>query len=50
MEKQFLDNYSGQTTDELIALKDKYRIDSLVLAFEHAIHKKSESELLETES
>ena len=49
MEKQFLDNYSGQTTDELIALKDKYRIDSLVLAFEQAIQEKSESELSEPE-
>lgn len=49
MDKQFLDNYSGQTTDELIAMKDKYRIDSLVLAFEQAIQEKSESELSEPE-
>ena len=49
MEKEFLDNYSGQTTDELIAMKEEYRIDSLVLAFEQAIQEKSESELSERE-
>lgn len=49
MDKQFLDNYSGQTTDELIAMKEEYRIDSLVLAFEQAIQEKSESELSEPE-
>ncbi len=33
----WLDGYSGQTVDELLALEGKYRIDSLVLAFEQAI-------------
>lgn len=41
-ERKWLDEYSGQTTDELIALQDEYRIDSLVLAFEQAIEQKSE--------
>lgn len=49
MEKQFLESYTGQTTDELIALKDKYRIDSLVLAFEQAIQNKEDSDLSEPE-
>jgi len=33
----FLEAYDGQTTDELIALEDGYRIDSIVLAFEIAL-------------
>jgi hypothetical protein len=37
----WLDGYSGETTDELIALEGKYRIDSLVLAFEQAIDQKA---------
>jgi proline dehydrogenase len=40
-ELQWLDGYSGQTVDELIALEGKYRIDSLVLAFEQAIDQKA---------
>jgi hypothetical protein len=39
-ELQWLDRYSGQTVDELIAIEGKYRIDSLVLAFEQAIDQK----------
>lgn len=35
--EKFLDAYSGQSTDELIALASEYRIDSLVLAFEQAV-------------
>ncbi|MGE0455934.1 MAG: DUF4375 domain-containing protein [Vicinamibacteria bacterium] len=33
--------YTGQTTDELLALEARYRIDSLVLAFEQAIQQKT---------
>jgi hypothetical protein len=40
-ELQWLDGYSGQTVDELIALEGKCRIDSLVLAFEQAIDQKA---------
>ncbi len=32
-----MDGYSGQTTDELIALEGVFRTDSIVLAFEQAI-------------
>lgn len=39
--QKFLDSYSGQTTDELIALEAEYRADSLVLAFEQAIDQKA---------
>ena len=38
----WLDGYSGQTTDELIALEGEYRTDSLVLAFEQALMAKDE--------
>lgn len=41
-ELKWLDGYSGQTTDELIALEDEYRTDSLVLAFEQALEQKAE--------
>lgn len=37
----FLDGYGGQTTEELLALADRYRIDSIVLAFEEAIGRKA---------
>jgi hypothetical protein len=43
-ELQWLDGYSGQTVDELIALEGKYRTDSLVLAFEQAIDQKAARE------
>jgi len=39
---KFLEAYGGQTTEELLALEDKYRIDSLVLAFEEAIGRKTD--------
>jgi hypothetical protein len=39
---KWLDEYSGQTTDELIALEGEYRTDSLVLAFEQALDQKLE--------
>src|SRR5579862_9885762 len=38
---QWLDGYSGQTVDQLLALEGKYRIDSLVLAFEQAMDQKA---------
>jgi hypothetical protein len=37
MAQPFLERYDGQTTEELIALEGRYRIDSLVLAFEQGI-------------
>src|SRR5213592_1958422 len=40
-EFQWLDGYSGETVDELIALEGKYRTDSLVLAFEQAMDQKA---------
>jgi hypothetical protein len=41
MTDQSLQSYQGQSTDELLALAGRYRIDSLVLAFEQAIQAKS---------
>ncbi len=38
---QWLDGYSGQSVEQLIALEGKYRIDSLVLAFEQAMSQKA---------
>lgn len=40
-QKKWLDGYSGQTTQQLIALEADHRVDSLVLAFEQAIGQKS---------
>ncbi|MCI0581594.1 MAG: DMP19 family protein [Chloroflexi bacterium] len=40
-DRPFLDAYSGQSTDELIALDGTYRTDSIVLAFEQAIGQKA---------
>src|SRR5438552_11088290 len=37
---QWLAGHSGQSVEQLIALEGKYRIDSLVLAFEQAMHQK----------
>jgi hypothetical protein len=37
---QWLDGYSDESVDELIALAGKYRTDSLVLAFEQAMDQK----------
>ena len=39
----FLDSYTGQSVEELIALQKTHRIDSLVLAFESALDAKKES-------
>ena len=38
---QWLDGYSGESVDELLALEGKYRTDSLVLAFEQAMDQKA---------
>ena len=40
-EQKWFDEYSGQTTDELIALEREYRSDSIVLAFEQALNQKA---------
>jgi hypothetical protein len=40
-EQAFLDSYSSQTATELVHLEDKYRVDSLVLAFEQALEQKT---------
>lgn len=39
---QWLNGYTGQTTDELLSLEGEFRTDSLVLAFEQAINQKAE--------
>jgi hypothetical protein len=46
----FLDSYAGQSTDELLALEQKFRVDSLVLAFEQAIQAKSPGSISVEES
>jgi hypothetical protein len=40
----WLNGYSGQSPEELLSLEGKYRIDSLVLAFEEAISQKAQRE------
>ena len=37
----FLQNFSGQTVEQLLSLEGEYRIDSLVLVFEDALGKKA---------
>jgi hypothetical protein len=37
MSSDFLESYGGQSTEQLIGLDKRYRIDSLVLAFEQGI-------------
>ena len=39
---QWLNSYTGQSTDQLIALEQNYRTDSIVLAFEDALRQKEE--------
>jgi hypothetical protein len=34
---EWLDGYTGQTTDDLIRLAESHRVDSVVLAFEQAL-------------
>lgn len=45
----FMEGYSGQTIQEMIALTGRYRIDSLVLAVEEAIGSKLEDQLSSVE-
>jgi len=45
MPPPFLKGYSGQTTDELLALEENYRVDSIVLAFEEALLQKAAKDL-----
>jgi hypothetical protein len=49
MKQPFLESYGGQTIQQLIAMKDSHRIDSLVLAVEQALGSKPEPELSEPE-
>ena len=44
----FLKQYDGQTVEDLIALEDTHRIDSLVCAFEEALWKKANRNGLES--
>jgi hypothetical protein len=50
---QWLDHYSGQTLEELLAMASGYRVDSLVVALEQALSQKAalggEQELSEEE-
>ncbi len=41
MEGKWLEQYSGQTLEELLSLEGSYRIDSLIVAFEQALIQKS---------
>jgi hypothetical protein len=43
-ERKWLEAYSGQTTDQLLALESEYRTDSLVVAFDQAINQKAARE------
>ena len=49
MPPPFLKGYSGQSTDELLALEENYRVDSIVLAFEEALLHKAPPELTREE-
>ncbi|MDA0243664.1 MAG: DMP19 family protein [Chloroflexi bacterium] len=49
MNKPFLETYGGQTIQQLIAMKESHRVDSLVLAVEQALRGKPEMELSEPE-
>jgi hypothetical protein len=45
-ELKWLDGYSGQGVDELVALAPDYRVDSIVLAFEQAIRQTADRDRL----
>jgi hypothetical protein len=49
MSNDFLESYAGQTTEQLLALDKRYRIDSLVLAFEQGIQQAGEKRPLTQE-
>jgi hypothetical protein len=38
---KWLDNYSGQTIEELLALDSQYRVESLLVALEQALNQKA---------
>lgn len=42
MQAKWLDGYSGQTVEQLLALSPEYRIDSIVLAFEDALARRAQ--------
>jgi Domain of unknown function (DUF4375) len=44
-EKSFLDGYGGQTLDELLAVTDTYREDSIILAIEQALQQKTPTDI-----
>jgi hypothetical protein len=48
-EKAFLDEYSGQTLEELLALTDTYREDSIILAIEQVLQQKALTDLAPAE-
>jgi hypothetical protein len=43
-ELKWLEEYSGQTVDELLSLEGEYRIDSIVVAFSQAVDQKAARE------
>lgn len=43
-DQKWLAGHSGQSTDELLALAPRYRIDSLLLAFEEALQERARVE------
>jgi hypothetical protein len=45
----FLKGYSGQSTDELLALQESFRVDSIILAFEEALLHKASPDLTREE-
>jgi hypothetical protein len=45
MSKPFLECYGGQTIQQLLAMKESHRLDSLVLAVKQALGSKSKAEL-----
>lgn len=47
--QEFLSGYGGETTEELIAMADDYRIDSIILAFEAALEQQRGERSLTTE-
>jgi Domain of unknown function (DUF4375) len=49
MSELFLETYSGQSVQQLVAMKSTHRIDSLVLAVEQALGSKPEALLSEQE-
>jgi len=44
LELKWLEEYSGQTVEQLLALEGEYRIDSIVVAFQQALDQKAARE------